>query len=116
MLRNWISPFPNAATWFFKLIESELTNVPRVAKNFLQGIQRPIRMFVTFGPGYGDQVCAVNILDRLLALGYQGSVDIIGAVIALKKTMLLMNVHNKMDNISIIETTLENDLQVRFIN
>jgi hypothetical protein len=116
MLKNWISTYPKTATWIFKLIESELTNAPIVAKNFLQSIQKPLRMFVIFGPGYGDQVCVINILDRLLELGYQGSIDIVGAVFTLKKTMLLMNVDNKMDNNSIIETTLENGLHVRFID
>src|SRR3954466_5878626 len=48
------------------------------AKIYVKNIPDSIRLFVTEGPGYGDQTSAITIIEYIKSLGYKGVVEVIG--------------------------------------
>ncbi len=67
------------------LAEMAITRPDLAAQAYINSIDTPIRIIVANGPGYGDQVFAINLIRHLrLALGYQGEIHLIAYNLSLE--------------------------------
>lgn len=103
-----------------------LLNTVESAKNYLKNLSGNIRLIVTEGPGFGDQTCAITIIEYIKSLGFRGAVDIVGHSFKNKpreiqqespllKTMKLLNIKPD-NNFTVQYAELTDRMRVRFID
>ncbi len=57
---------------------AETRLILKTAEHYLTTITSPIRIFITEGLGFGDQVFGIQLIRNLRAMGYRGDIELIG--------------------------------------